>query len=59
MNKIQTQSRRIRQFFQFFLIVTPIAVCYYWLTVGTTYDVLTRFGIVELSYDFSEYTQQP
>ncbi|MEH6530993.1 MAG: DUF2975 domain-containing protein [Photobacterium frigidiphilum] len=59
MSKIQKQSRRARLLFQFFFALTPIAVCYYWLTVETPYDFLTSRGIIQLSYDFDSYTQLP
>lgn len=59
MSKIQKQSRRVRLFFQCLLALTPIMVCYYWLTVETSYDFLTSLGVVQLSYDFDSYTQLP
>ncbi|QFI38522.1 DUF2975 domain-containing protein [Moritella marina ATCC 15381] len=59
MSKIQTQSRRARIFFQSLFIFTPIAVCYYWLTVETSYDFLTSWGIIQLSHDIDSYTQLP
>jgi len=59
MSKIQKQSRRARIFFQSLFIFTPIAVCYYWLTVETSYDFLTSWGIIQLSHDIDSYTQLP
>lgn len=59
MSTIQKQSCRARKLFQCLLVLTPIAVCYYWLTVDTQYDFLTTFGIIESSIDISGYTQLP
>ena len=59
MSKIQKQSRRARIFFQSLFVLTPIAVCYYWLTVETSYDFLTSFGVIQLSHNIDSYTQLP
>jgi hypothetical protein len=59
MSKIQKQSRRVRVFFQCLFVLTPVFVCYYWLTVDTQYDILTRSGIIENTIDASGYTQLP
>ncbi|PKH07815.1 DUF2975 domain-containing protein [Moritella sp. Urea-trap-13] len=59
MSKIQKQSRRARIFFQSLFVLTPIVICYYWLTVDTPYDFLTSFGIVQISIDIDYLTQLP
>ncbi|GIC75308.1 DUF2975 domain-containing protein [Moritella sp. F3] len=59
MSKIQKQSRRARLFFQSLFVLTPIAVCYYWLTVETSYDFLTSFGIIQVTHNVESYTQLP
>ena len=59
MSKIQKQSRRARIFFQSLFVLTPIAVCYYWLTVETSYDFLTSFGVIQVSHNIDSYTQLP
>ena len=59
MSKIQKQSRRARIFFQSLFVLTPIMVCYYWLTVDTPYDFLTSLGIVQVSIDVDYFTQLP
>ncbi len=59
MSKIQIQSRRVRLLSQSLFVITPIMVCYYWLTVNTPYDFLTSLGIIHLSYDIDTLTQQP
>ncbi|MEZ8825096.1 DUF2975 domain-containing protein [Vibrio amylolyticus] len=51
MSKIQIQSRRVRILCQSLLVITPIMVCYYWLTVNTPYDFLTSLGIIHFSYE--------
>ena len=59
MSKIQKQSRRARLFFQSLFVLTPIAVCYYWLTVETSYDFLTSFGVIQVTHNIDSYTQLP
>ncbi|PKG39784.1 DUF2975 domain-containing protein [Psychromonas sp. Urea-02u-13] len=59
MSNIQKQSRRARILFQVLLVLTPLSVCYYWLTVDTQFDFLTTLGILQSSYDISSYTQLP
>ncbi|SHO20186.1 Putative uncharacterized protein [Moritella viscosa] len=59
MSKIQKQSRRARIFFQSLFVLTPIVVCYYWLTVETSYDFLTSFGIIQVTHNIDSYTQLP
>ena len=59
MSKIQKQSRRARIFFQSLFVLTPIAVCYYWLTVETSYDFLTSFGVIQVTHNIDSYTQLP
>ncbi|TMX46649.1 DUF2975 domain-containing protein [Photobacterium damselae] len=59
MTNIQKQSRRVRLFFQCLLFLTPIGVCYYWLTGQTPNDFLTMMGFVQTSIDIGSYTQQP
>jgi len=59
MSKIQKQSRRARIFFQSLFVITPIAVCYYWLTVETPYDFLTSFGVIQVTHNIDSYTQLP
>lgn len=59
MSNIQKQSRRARILFQGFLVFTPIAVLYYWLTIETQYDFLTSFGIIQTTIDVNSYTQLP
>ena len=48
MSNIQKQSRRVRMLLQFFLVLTPIMVCYFWLTVETPYDFISATGIFYL-----------
>lgn len=60
MSNIQKQSKRARILFQIFLILTPILVCYFWLTIDTPYDYLTNTGIVQTSFDdLHNLTQVP
>jgi len=59
MSKIQKQSRRARIFFQSLFVITPIAVCYYWLTVETSYDFITSFGVIQVTHNIDSYTQLP
>ncbi|QUM81763.1 DUF2975 domain-containing protein [Moritella sp. 5] len=59
MSKIQKQSRRARIFFQSLFVFTPIAVCYYWLTVETSYDFLTSLGAIQITHNIDSYTQLP
>lgn len=56
MTNIQKQSRRVRLFFQSLLFLTPIGVCYYWLTVQTPNDFLTMMGFVQTRIDIGSYT---
>ncbi|RTZ24702.1 DUF2975 domain-containing protein [Vibrio penaeicida] len=59
MSKIQNQSRRVRILFQCLFVLTPIMVCYYWLTVETPYDFLTSMGIIEMSFKTNDFTSLP
>lgn len=60
MSNIQKQSKRARLLFQLFFVLTPILVCYFWLTIDTPYDYLTNTGIVQTSYDdIHNITQVP
>ncbi|UPR59145.1 DUF2975 domain-containing protein [Vibrio sp. ED004] len=59
MSNIQKQSRRVRMLLQFFLVLTPIMVCYFWLTVETPYDFISATGIFYLTYDIGYYTMLP
>ncbi|MDP2570720.1 DUF2975 domain-containing protein [Vibrio penaeicida] len=59
MSKIQNQSRRVRILFQCLFALTPALVCYYWLTVDTSYDFLTSMGIIEMSFKANDFTSQP
>ncbi|CAK1738100.1 DUF2975 domain-containing protein [Vibrio crassostreae] len=59
MSNIQKQSRRVRMLLQFFLVFTPIMVCYFWLTVETPYDFVSATGIFYLTYDIGYYTMLP
>ena len=59
MDHIQQQSRRVRVLLQCLLLLLPIMVCYFWLTVNTPYDFLTTFGIVQLSFNISGFTHLP
>lgn len=59
MSKIQKQSGRARILFQSLFALLPFFVCYYWLTVDTQYDYLTSLGIIQSSYEISNYTQLP
>ncbi|CAK1958184.1 DUF2975 family protein [Vibrio crassostreae] len=59
MSNIQKQSRRVRMLLQFFLVLTPIMVCYFWLTVETPYDFVSATGIFYLTYDIGYYTMLP
>jgi DUF2975 family protein len=59
MTKIQRTSRMARLCFQGFIVLLPLSVSYYWLTVNTTYDYLGLLGIIELDLDVAELTQVP
>lgn len=59
MSKIQQQSRRVRILLQILLILTPILVCYFWLTIETPYDFLRNTGIVQTSFDLNHLTLVP
>ena len=59
MSNIQKQSRRVRMLLQSFLVLTPIMVCYFWLTVETPYDFISSTGIFYLTYDIGSYTMLP
>ncbi|MCL9780681.1 DUF2975 domain-containing protein [Vibrio sp. S4M6] len=59
MPNIQKQSRRVRLILQCFMLLLPIMVCYFWLTVNTPADYLTNFGIIQLSFDINNFTQVP
>ncbi|NOH72232.1 DUF2975 domain-containing protein [Vibrio pectenicida] len=59
MQQIQTYSRRIGIVINFLMVLLPVATIYFWLTVQTSGDILTKSGIFELSYDVSSYTSEP
>lgn len=59
MSNIQKQSRRVRLLLQSFLALTPIMVCYFWLTVETPYDFISATGIFYLTYDIGYFTMLP
>lgn len=59
MSHIQRQSRRVRIVLQLFLVLLPVTVCYFWLTVNTPRDYLTTLGIVQLSFDITHFTHLP
>ncbi|EAR56813.1 hypothetical protein SKA34_05015 [Photobacterium sp. SKA34] len=60
MSNIQKQSKRARILFQLFLVLTPVLVCYFWLTIDTPYDYLTNTGIIQTSFDdLHNITQVP
>lgn len=59
MSKIQQQSRRVKILFQLFFILTPILVCFFWLTVETPYDFLRHTGIVQTSFNINQLTETP
>ncbi|MEZ8018414.1 DUF2975 domain-containing protein [Vibrio splendidus] len=56
MSNIQKQSRRVRMLLQSFLALTPIMVCYFWLTVQTPYDFLSEMGIIQFSLEMENFT---
>ncbi|MCK8070749.1 DUF2975 domain-containing protein [Vibrio sp. 1CM23M] len=57
MSNIQKQSRRVRLLLQSFLALTPIMVCYFWLTIETPYDFISATGIYY--YDIGHLTMLP
>ncbi|CAK2462562.1 DUF2975 family protein [Vibrio crassostreae] len=59
MSNIQKQSRRVRMLLQFFLVLTPIIVCYFWLTIQTPYDFPSEMGIIQFSLDIEHFTTSP
>ncbi|MEZ8573404.1 DUF2975 domain-containing protein [Vibrio splendidus] len=59
MSNIQKQSRRVRMLLQSLFVLTPIMVCYFWLTVETPYDFISSTGIFYLTYDIGNYTILP
>ncbi len=59
MQKIQQQSHRVRVILQLLLILTPILIGYFWLTVETPYDFLRNIGIVQTSFDINKLTETP
>ena len=59
MSKIQQQSRRVKNLLRLFFILTPILVCYFWLTIETPYDFLRQTGIVQTSFDINQLTETP
>ncbi|PHN86224.1 DUF2975 domain-containing protein [Vibrio splendidus] len=59
MSNIQKQSRRIRMLLQSLFVLTPIMVCYFWLTVETPYDFISATGIFYLTYDIGYFTMLP
>lgn len=59
MTKIQRTSRLVRATLQAVIVLLPLSVCYYWLSVNTPYDVLSLSGIIELDMDVAALTQSP
>ena len=59
MSNIQKQSRRVRMLLQSLFVLTPIMVCYFWLTVETPYDIISATGIFYLTYDIGYFTMLP
>lgn len=59
MTKIQKTSRLVRATLQAVIVLLPLSVCYYWLSVNTPYDVLSLSGIIELDMDVKALTQSP
>ena len=59
MSNIQKQSRRVRMLLQSLFVLTPIMVCYFWLTVETSYDFISATGIFYLTYDIGYFTMLP
>ncbi|PTO72686.1 DUF2975 domain-containing protein [Vibrio splendidus] len=57
MSNIQKQSRRVRLLLQSFLTLTPIMVCYFWLTIETPYDFISATGLYY--YDIGHLTMLP
>ncbi|MCC5517242.1 MULTISPECIES: DUF2975 domain-containing protein [Vibrio] len=57
MSNIQKQSRRVRLLLQSFLALTPIMVCYFWLTIETPYDFISATGLYY--YDIGHLTMLP
>lgn len=59
MTKIQKTSKLVRTTLQAVIILIPLVVCYYWLSVNTPYDVLGLSGFIELDMDIKALTQAP
>ncbi|NVK17341.1 MAG: DUF2975 domain-containing protein [Methylocystaceae bacterium] len=59
MTKIQKISRLARLCFQGLIVLLPLCVCYYWLTINTAYDYLGLYGIIDLDLDVAGLTQVP
>ncbi|MGF1823297.1 DUF2975 domain-containing protein [Vibrio splendidus] len=59
MSNIPKQSRRVRMLLQSLFVLTPIMVCYFWLTVETPYDFISATGIFYLTYDIGYFTMLP
>lgn len=59
MDKITKLSRLARRMFQFILVALPLFVVSFWLTVETSYDILTRSGLINLSLNFDSLGDAP
>lgn len=59
MTKIQKTSRLVRATLQTVIVLIPVLVCYYWLSVNTPYDVLGLSGLIELDMDIDALTEVP
>ncbi|OMH33906.1 DUF2975 domain-containing protein [Motiliproteus sp. MSK22-1] len=57
MSNIQKQSRRVRLFLQLLFFVIPAGVVYFWLTAQTEFDLLTKAGVIQLSFNIDSLTQ--
>ncbi|WP_417783132.1 DUF2975 domain-containing protein [Terasakiella pusilla] len=59
MTKIQKTSRLVRKALQTVIILLPVFVCYYWLTLNTSTDILNLTQLIDLDMDISALTQAP
>ncbi|MEJ2766828.1 DUF2975 domain-containing protein [Photobacterium sp. MCCC 1A19761] len=59
MDKIAKLSRFTRRIFQLIRIALPLFVAYFWLTVESSYDILTNSGLINLSLNFDSLGDSP
>ncbi|MCG8613335.1 MAG: DUF2975 domain-containing protein [Pseudomonadales bacterium] len=58
MDKIRIQSCRVRMLLQCLFFAVPAFILFYWLSVGTGLDFITRYGIFETAHPPARYTDQ-